>query len=293
MIVKHKRRASQLPRMIVRRSRPVVGAQTSGRIVKRQRRAAVPPPRGPRGSYFTAPSFTWRPGRGTAMACVLIGIVGLLAGGGYLAYRSPVFEISNIEVRGNERVTTATVVERANLVGERMFTADLATVQQSLYAIPVISGVRIERSWPNTIVIELEERQPWGTWEQGGVGYTIDRDGVVIGTTPLADGLPVIVSSEPGSRQMGDRVDYQAVDAAAEIYELLPRQLGTTVTEVAFLSGEGVQVTTGRGEVALLGDSGGITYKLAVWAAVASEAQSQGIAYSVIDLRYGNRPVLQ
>ena len=87
--------------------------------------------------------------------------------------------------------------------------------------------------------------------------------------------------------------DKFAVDAAAEIYELLPRQLGTTVTEVAFLTGKGVQVTTGSGEVALLGDSGGITYKLAVWAAVASEARREGIAYSVVDLRYGNRPVLQ
>lgn len=289
MIVRRKRKASQLPRMIVRRSRPVVGVQTYRRIVKR-RRTQGPPPRGPR---FAAPSFHWRPGRGTAMAGILAGIVAVMAAGAFLAYRSPMFEISNVEVRGNERVTTATVVERVELIGERMFAADLAAAQRSLYAIPVVSAVHIERSWPNTIVIEIEERRPWGTWEQGGVGYTIDRDGVVIGTTPPPEGAPVIVSSEPGSRMLGDRVDYQAVDAAAEIYELLPRQLGTTVTEVAFLSGKGVQVTTGRGEVALLGDSGGITYKLAVWAAVASEAQGQGIAYSVIDLRYGNRPVLQ
>jgi len=227
------------------------------------------------------------------MAGILAGIVAVIVAGAVLTYRSPMFEISNVEVRGNERITTATVVERVELIGERMFAADLAAAQRSLYAIPVVSAVHIERSWPNTIVIEIEERKPWGTWEQGGVGYTIDRDGVVIGTTPPPEGAPVIVSSEPGSRMLGDRVDYQAVDAAAEIYELLPRQLGTTVTEVAFLSGKGVQVTTGRGEVALLGDSGGITYKLAVWAAVASEAQGQGIAYSVIDLRYGNRPVLQ
>lgn len=291
MIVKRKRRPSQLPRMIVRRSRPAVGAQTRGRIIKRQRGGGTPPP--PRGPRFQAPAFDWRPGKGTALVCAALAVLAVAGGGGYLAYRSPIFEISNIEVRGNERVTTATVVERAGLVGERMFSADLAAAQRELYAIPVVSSVHIERAWPDTIVIEVEERQPWGTWEQGGVGYTIDRDGVVIGTTPPPSGSPVIVSSEPGSRMLGDRVDYQAVDAAAEIYEQLPRQLGTTVTEVAFLSGEGVQVTTGRGEVALLGDSGGITYKLAVWAAVASEAQSQGIAYSVVDLRYGNRPVLQ
>jgi len=83
------------------------------------------------------------------------------------------------------------------------------------------------------------------------------------------------------------------VDAAAEIYEQLPRQLGTTVSEVAYLAGTGLQVTTANGDVALLGDSSSIAYKLAVWAALAREAQDHGINYTTIDLRYGNRPVLQ
>jgi cell division septal protein FtsQ len=103
----------------------------------------------------------------------------------------------------------------------------------------------------------------------------------------------VIKSSELGNRVIGDRVDYQAVDAAAEIYEKLPRQLGTTVAEVAFIAGKGVQVTTTNNQTALFGDSSSITYKLSVWAALAQEAQARRINYTTIDLRYGNRPVLQ
>jgi cell division septal protein FtsQ len=83
------------------------------------------------------------------------------------------------------------------------------------------------------------------------------------------------------------------VDAAAEIYDRLPRQLGTTVAEVAFTAGQGVKVTTAAGETALLGDSSSIAYKLAAWAAMATEAKKQNITYTTIDLRYGNRPVLQ
>jgi len=115
----------------------------------------------------------------------------------------------------------------------------------------------------------------------------------VLGTTPPAEGSPIIRASGTTSLRQGDRVDYQAVDAAAEIYELLPRQLGTTVTEVAFLPGKGVQVITADGQSALLGDSSSIAYKLSVWAAMAQQARVQGINYSTIDLRFGNRPVLQ
>jgi cell division septal protein FtsQ len=83
------------------------------------------------------------------------------------------------------------------------------------------------------------------------------------------------------------------VDAAAEIYERLPRQLGTTVADVSFSAARGVQVTTTDGQTALFGDSSSIAYKLSVWAAMAQQAQVRGITYTTIDLRFGNRPVLQ
>jgi cell division protein FtsQ len=289
MIVRRSRRqAKAIPKRIVRRTKQSVGRQRS--IVRRQRGGAGRPPRTPWYSTFLG----WRPGKWFIGSAAGLAVIAAIGTAGYGLYHSPFFEVSRVEVHGNELVSTRAIVERANLHGERMFTADLAAAQRSVYAIPVLSSVQVERKWPDTIVVRVEERQPWGTWEQGGVSYTIDREGVVISSTePPPPGSPVIVSSEIGSRQLGDRVDYQAVDAAAEIYELLPQELGTTVTEVAFLSGKGVQVTTGNGQVALFGDSSGIAYKLAVWAAVSTAARADGIEYSVIDLRYGNRPVLQ
>ena len=208
-------------------------------------------------------------------------------------WNSPFFKISEVEVIGTERISAASVIETTGILGESMFDADLAAAQRELYKEPLVYGVRIERDWPHTIRITIEERRPWGTWEQSSVEYTIDREGVVLGVGPAPEGSPVIRSSEPGNRVQGDRVDYQAVDAAAELYEKLPRQLGTTVAEVAFIQGKGVQVTTTNGLTALFGDSSAISYKLSVWAALAAEAQARRINYTTIDLRYGNRPVLQ
>ena len=92
---------------------------------------------------------------------------------------------------------------------------------------------------------------------------------------------------------MGDRVDYQAVEAAAELFDQLPKTVGINATEVAFIAGKGVQVTTAEGRTALFGDSSSISYKLAVWAALAQDAKAKNINYTTVDLRYGNRPVLQ
>jgi len=289
MIVKRNRNEKVLPRMIVRRSAgATVGELRPGQIVHRRGRG-VQPVRRPVWKRVLA----WRPSRSFVIGVAAVGVLVLAGAGMYWVYQSPLLRVQHIEVYGTERIGTDVVVQRADLLGESMFSADLAAAQEAIYGHPLVSSVRVERDWPNTVRIFVQERHAWGAWEQGGVRYTIDRDGVVLGTTAPAEGSPLIKSSETAPLRQGDRVDYQAVQAAAEIYELLPRQLGTTVTEVAFVAGQGVKVTTADGQSALFGDSSSIPYKLAVWAAMAQQARAQGINYTTIDLRFGNRPVLQ
>lgn len=273
-------------RSIVRRTRPTVG-QKSGTIVRRQR--SLPPPGGP---SILRRAIAWRPGRGSALVAVLGAIAFVFGGIGYWAWTSTFFEVSNIRIEGAQRLDEAEVASSTGLFGQRMFTADLGEAQRTLYSMPLVERAEIHREWPDGIRITIVERQAWGTWVQDGLAYTIDRDGVVI-DTPAPDGAIVIVSEEAGPVGLGQRVDYQAVDAAAEIFERLPRQLGTTVAEVRFLGMAGVQVTTADGQVGYLGDSGAMSYKLAAWAATAAEAERRGLEYTSIDLRHGNRPVLQ
>lgn len=292
MIIKRNRSKPQNPaRAIVKRNRPAVGVSQPRTIVRRSRGVVgSPPPRGPR---FRRPSLGWRPSRRLFVPVTVFAVFAVFGYGGYWVWNSPFFKITEVEVVGSERIAASTVVESTGIIGQSMFNADLAAAQEALYSHPLVYGVRVERDWPHTVRVIIEERRPWGTWEQSGVSYTIDREGVILGVGPASPGSPVIRSSEPGNRVQGDRVDYQAVDAAAEIYEKLPRQLGTTVAEVAFIKGKGVQVTTTSGLVALFGDSSSISYKLSVWAALSAEAQARRINYTTIDLRYGNRPVLQ
>lgn len=281
------------PRMIVRRRRSVVGQHQTKAIIKRERGVMET------GSARNGHDGRHQPRRrfhvptAVKLIAVIAAALAVLVGGGAWAYESPLLRVASIEVEGAGQIPQETIAEKVNLVGESMFTADLGAAQQELYKMALVSSVKVERAWPDTVKVVITERQPWGTWEQGGIQYTIDREGVVLGQGGAQKPAAVIRSSEPGSRIQGERVDYQAVDAAAEIFAKLPQVLSTTVTEVAFVSGKGVQVTTADGQTAMLGDSSSIAYKLAVWAALAKQAQAQRINYTTIDLRFGNRPVLQ
>lgn len=224
------------------------------------------------------------------VASVVVAMVLIL---GLMAWKSSIFQVGHVRVQGNSEVITQVILDKADLAGKNMFTADLAGAQADLQKIPQIASVKLERQWPNTIRIVVKEREVWGTWDQAGVQYAVDRDGVVLKAHPAEFGKPMVRSSDQSSLRVGDRVDYQAIAAAAELFEKLPKTVGINATEVAFIAGKGVQVTTAEGRTALFGDSSSIAYKLAVWAALAQDAKAKNISYTVIDLRFGNRPVLQ
>lgn len=222
-----------------------------------------------------------------------LALVFALGAGLYWLYRGPALRVDTVEVQGATIVDPAAIAGAAGLDGKSLLTAKLNEAAERVAVLPLVASVQIERKWPRTVRVIISERQPWGTWEQDGVRYTIDREGVVMGTNiaPPPDS-PTVRSSQLGTRLQGERVDPQAVDAAAEIFSEGPAALGVEVTEVAFLAGKGVQVRTADGQSALLGDSSGIAYKLAAWAAMAREAKRRGIHYTAVDLRSGDRPVL-
>ncbi len=224
-----------------------------------------------------------------AAAAVLLAVVGA----GAWAWHTPTLRVRDVEVSGTISTSERDILERVDFWGERMFTVNLSRAESAIAELPLVASVEIERAWPGTVRITVREREPWGSWEQAGVRYTIDREGFVLGHRAPPEGSTTIVSNESYSLRSGDRVDYHAVDAAAEITSQIEKALGTWAVELTYSPGEGIRVRTADGQTALLGDSSGIAYKLAVWARVAEEATARNITYSTIDLRFGDRPVLR
>lgn len=268
------------PRRIVRRTRPAVGDRRPRRVVRRV--AVTPDVEAPGG----------RRGRAWVAAIASAAIAATLAWCGWWAWHSPWLEVTNVEVVGAQRLPAEVIIERSGLLGQNIFTADLAGAEDALLTLPLVNAARAEREWPRGVRIEVVERVPWGSWEQGGFRYTIDREGVVLGTMPPPAGSLVIRSAQQGALRVGDRVNSEAVEVAASLAELLPQTLGVEVATVALEPGAGVVVTTADGRQAYFGDASGLAYKVAVWAAVSQEAARRGLEYSVIDLRFGNRPVV-
>jgi len=229
----------------------------------------------------------WRRIVGTL--AVLGAVAGLVA-----LYMSPVARVQGTEVSGMVYVPGGDIESLAGLEGDSMFTADTAAAERRIEELPMIKDATITRSWPQTIRIEVVERQPWAIWQAAGTSYVVDDAGVVLPAT-ASEGLPAIVVSTgaPVDLQPGQVVDQDAVALTRSLMDLVPAQLALNVATFEWSDASGLTLTTDAGYRVVLGDSQNMDYKLAVWREIEEQLGRESMSGHVLDLRFGDRPSFQ
>jgi cell division protein FtsQ len=150
------------------------------------------------------------------------GALGLLAYGAlsWLAAQ-PWFALRTIEVK-----TPATHVTEAQirLVAERkvrgtFFTVDLERVRESLEKLPWVREARVERRWPDTLVVTLTEHVPLARWNDNAL---VSETGEVFDAA-LSQPLPRLFGPEDSN--------YEVVDAYRR-HQAALAPLGMSISEL-------------------------------------------------------------
>lgn len=235
-----------------------------------------------------------RPHRRWLWRALLLALVAAALAGGWWLYRSPVLRVQAIEVSGTQILDPQWVQWETNLMGQSMLTAPLEEAKARIAAIPLVKEVSLQRRWPHTIRIHIQERTPWGYWQVGNVAYPIDDEGVVIADVSPGWGAPSIVEIGPSRvLETGDRVDADAVALAQQLLTAVPQELAQQPLRFEYSHREGLTVVTESGLRVTLGDSHALSYKLALWQALLKEATERGLKVRRIDLRFGSTPSLR
>ena len=113
------------------------------------------------------------------------------------------YEVKKVEVHGTRRMDEMRVYSIAlGQVDRSMLNVDLEAVRQQILALPYVGDARVSRRLPDTLVVDIVERQPAAVWQHEGSLALIDVDGEVL--QPVALGavpdLPLLVG-EDANRQ--------------------------------------------------------------------------------------------
>ncbi len=134
------------------------------------------------------------------------GLLVLVAVAVYVAYFSPALATRKVEVVGvglltTDQVTTAAAVE----LDVPLPRQDLAAIEARVAALEPVRSVDVEALWPETVRIDVVERETVYQRRLGGQVEWIDADGVPFHRTEEpTDGVPLVTTEAEDQRLLAD-----------------------------------------------------------------------------------------
>lgn len=158
--------------------------------------------------------------------------LGVLAGVAWALLGSRLLVVRSVTVTGTHLVSPAQVRAAADVPdGTSLVGVNTAQVAQRVEAIRQVASATVTKDWPDRLVITVRERVPVMAVRMAGGGYDlVDPTGVIVRwSTSRAAGLPLYLTSLPGSALRGD----PSLAAAAAVLAELPSWLSRQVAEVS------------------------------------------------------------
>ena len=160
------------------------------------------------------------------------------------------FRVERIQVTGLDRMERMAVYEVAlDQQSRAMPLVDLAKVRERLVAYPWIADARVSRRLPDTLVIQIIEREPSAVWQHRGRLTLIDGEGrplepVAVDRMP---NLPLVVGPRADRQQAGYR---SLVAAAPELAPMIKAAtwIGNRRWDLTFETGERLSLPEGEEE---------------------------------------------
>ena len=114
---------------------------------------------------------------------------------GLIVWADQFFPITSIEITDSRTVSRDEVLALLDLEAQPgLLSADPKKLTQTLEAHPWIQQAEIRRVFPNTLVVELKEREPTAVLRTGGRELLLGEDGAVIAeaSTGAYQGFPIL-----------------------------------------------------------------------------------------------------
>lgn len=148
----------------------------------------------------------------------------------WVLFASPIFKIKHIQVKGQARPETLSAIKTLNgknifLIGSHKSEAAMIRLQ------PGIKNIKILRGLPDSLIIELVERDPALVWVTQSKSYLIDKDGYVFKESE--SNLPKIIDGKNLPVALGDRISSTSfITFIRRLYLDLPTYTSLEISDI-------------------------------------------------------------
>lgn len=172
---------------------------------------------------------------------VLLALVALTVGGVWLVFFSSVTSVHDVEVTGVSVLSEDEVRAQAAVpLDVALATSDLDAVTARVEALAPVASVEVTRDWPDTVHVDITEREALAVVEWEGAWRGVDDDGVLFRSyeeRPADLPLLEVRAATPAS----------ALAEAATVVKNLPAELLARVKTVQVGSIDAISMVLGDG----------------------------------------------
>lgn len=197
---------------------------------------------------------------------IFIPLVLFIAGLIILAF-SPLFNIKEIKVKGNSRLTENSIVKESGIeIGQNILRLNKNIIKEKLFDLAYIEDVSIRRSWPDTIIISVDEKNEVAKVVTFGAVIALDEEGQVLeaySDNSILD-VPTIDNVEVfsyGVNKTLETSDNEKVNNLLEVLKIFEKNDMLQVVE-KIDKDKDIIVYTKTGHVVKFGDMSDLDYKI-------------------------------
>lgn len=174
-----------------------------------------------------------------------------------------VFRLETVYVVGNDQKTPQQIVTASGLVrGRNMLGIEEAEVAAAMAKDHTLIFKGMQKEYPSTIYLYIEERKTAAAMQWLGMLYTLDREGMVMteaNSSLLPQGIPLVTGMMSNGIVVGQKFtprNGKQMEAYQRIMEELELQLyANQVSEINLADPDNLYLVTAEGVTVRLGDS--------------------------------------
>jgi cell division protein FtsQ len=192
--------------------------------------------------------------------CIIAAIVAIMT--------SSLFNIKNITVVGNEKITENEIISLSGIVlDENIYKTILDNAENKILENSYIKSVKIKRKLPSSVEITIEERETNFMIEYGSSYVYINNQGYILEISSEKLDVPIIQGAETENFELGSRLctnDLQKLEVAIKIIEVANNNdIGSLITRIDIENSEEYKIQFESEEkIAYLGDESDLTTKI-------------------------------
>jgi len=218
---------------------------------------------------------------------------GLIWGFNYF-YNSSYFKISSIIFKNNDYYTEDILKKETDIaLNTNIFEIDKKAIEEKLLKnLTWLKSINLKKVFPNSIIIEVVEREPFVRILAGGHYYLVDEEGIVLLKLENKDldnykDLILVRNALKYSPEIGEKVAKKNILSCGEIYETLDLEVKEEIKEAAIDNNFSADILflTKKGKSIIFGNDDDVVEKNSILKKVLKQLSESNNYYSVIDIR--------